>query len=161
VNFVINLAKVSRCVLPVTHTQSSALFPCCSRQVLSCCVSWLDSQTEHICSPVTSSRHAPLAGSVTSPLVLPPQTSDAERIGVDQVAKILPSGKASGSEQREWPLPTTCCGGCQMPEDGCVGYCLQQQHCMPTGTPDLWAGLVLQSRAEKMQPAVSSGYPRS
>jgi hypothetical protein len=29
------------------------------------------------------------------------QTSDAERIGVDQVAKILPSGRASGSEQRE------------------------------------------------------------
>lgn len=29
----------------------------------------------------------------------PLQTSDAERIGVDQVAKILPSGKASGSEQ--------------------------------------------------------------
>jgi hypothetical protein len=29
------------------------------------------------------------------------QTSDAERIGVDQVAKILPSGKASGPEQRE------------------------------------------------------------
>uniref|UniRef100_A0A7R9VSN0 COP9 signalosome complex subunit 6 n=1 Tax=Chlamydomonas euryale TaxID=1486919 RepID=A0A7R9VSN0_9CHLO len=27
------------------------------------------------------------------------ETSDAERIGVDQVAKILPSGKASGSEQ--------------------------------------------------------------
>ncbi len=30
----------------------------------------------------------------------PAQTSDAERIGVDQVAKIMPSGKASGSEQR-------------------------------------------------------------
>ena len=29
------------------------------------------------------------------------ETSDAERIGVDQVAKILPSGKATGSEQRE------------------------------------------------------------
>lgn len=29
------------------------------------------------------------------------QTSDAERIGVDQVAKIMPSGKASGTEQRE------------------------------------------------------------
>ena len=27
------------------------------------------------------------------------ETSDAERIGVDQVAKILPSGKATGSEQ--------------------------------------------------------------
>ncbi|MEW5297911.1 MAG: hypothetical protein WDW36_001089 [Sanguina aurantia] len=27
------------------------------------------------------------------------ETSDAERIGVDQVAKIMPSGKASGSEQ--------------------------------------------------------------
>jgi hypothetical protein len=30
------------------------------------------------------------------------QTSDAERIGVDQVAKILASGKATGTEQREW-----------------------------------------------------------
>lgn len=29
------------------------------------------------------------------------ETSDAERIGVDQVAKILPSGKASGAEQCE------------------------------------------------------------
>ena len=29
------------------------------------------------------------------------ETSDAERIGVDQVAKILPSGKATGSEQCE------------------------------------------------------------
>ncbi len=28
------------------------------------------------------------------------QTSEAERIGVNQVAKILPSGKASGSDQR-------------------------------------------------------------
>lgn len=46
----------------------------------------------------------------------PAQTSDAERIGVDQVAKILPSGKATGSEQREHarrvrllcPLCTCC-----------------------------------------------------
>jgi hypothetical protein len=29
------------------------------------------------------------------------QTSDAERIGVDQVAKITSTGKATGSEQRE------------------------------------------------------------
>jgi len=37
------------------------------------------------------------------PLTTPPlQTSDAERIGVDQVAKILPGGKATGSEQREF-----------------------------------------------------------
>ena len=28
------------------------------------------------------------------------QTSEAERIGVNQVAKILPSGKSSGSDQR-------------------------------------------------------------
>lgn len=34
----------------------------------------------------------------------PTQTSDAERIGVDQVAKIMPSGKASGSEQCESTL---------------------------------------------------------
>lgn len=37
------------------------------------------------------------------------QTSDAERIGVDQVAKILASGKATGTEQRE-------CGAAQQPE---------------------------------------------
>ncbi len=29
------------------------------------------------------------------------QTSEAERIGVDQVAKILPTGSASGSNQRK------------------------------------------------------------
>lgn len=35
------------------------------------------------------------------------QTSEAERIGVDQVAKILPSGKASGSDQcKREPLPS-------------------------------------------------------
>jgi len=32
---------------------------------------------------------------------LPAQTSEAERIGVNQVAKILPSGKCTGSDQRE------------------------------------------------------------
>lgn len=40
------------------------------------------------------------------------ETSDAERIGVDQVAKILPGGKASGSEQREWPLSSAGCCCC-------------------------------------------------
>lgn len=47
--------------------------------------------------------HAPLSMHVCPLAGLRLQTSDAERIGVDQVAKILPSGKASGSEQREWP----------------------------------------------------------
>lgn len=39
--------------------------------------------------------------------VLRLQTSEAERIGVDQVAKILPTGAASGANQRKWlnPLP--------------------------------------------------------
>lgn len=47
--------------------------------------------------------HALQQSSKLSPLVfpVPVQTSDAERIGVDQVAKIMPSGKASGSEQCE------------------------------------------------------------
>ena len=35
------------------------------------------------------------------------ETSDAERIGVDQVARIMPSGKASGAEQRESLSGTT------------------------------------------------------
>ena len=40
------------------------------------------------------------------------QTSEAERIGVNQVAKILPSGKSSGSDQREAPaLPTATLAG--------------------------------------------------
>jgi hypothetical protein len=30
------------------------------------------------------------------------QSSEAERIGVDQVTKILPTGAASGTNQREW-----------------------------------------------------------
>jgi hypothetical protein len=44
------------------------------------------------------------ASSLCLPPLPAPQTSDAERIGVDQVAKILPSGKATGTEQREWQL---------------------------------------------------------
>jgi hypothetical protein len=49
------------------------------------------------------------------------ETSDAERIGVDQVAKILPGGKASGSEQCECPLsPAGCC--CK------VGVCMPVSH---------------------------------
>ncbi len=41
------------------------------------------------------------------------QTSEAERIGVNQVAKVLPSGKASGTEQCtpllcKAPLPHAC-----------------------------------------------------
>lgn len=31
-------------------------------------------------------------------------TSEAERIGVDQVAKLLPSGATAGTDQREWNL---------------------------------------------------------
>lgn len=41
----------------------------------------------------------------------PSQTSDAERIGVDQVAKISASGRASGSEQRECLIRTCVLGG--------------------------------------------------
>jgi hypothetical protein len=51
------------------------------------------------CRPVLCLIRASLLSAGVRSYLL--QTSDAERIGVDQVAKILPSGKATGSEQRK------------------------------------------------------------
>jgi hypothetical protein len=58
----------------------------------------------HLSRPETSTVLARTRTHTLPPTLCPfspSQTSDAERIGVDQVAKILPGGKASGSEQRE------------------------------------------------------------
>ena len=60
------------------------------------------------------------------------QTSEAERIGVDQVAKILPTGAASGSNQREcsgtpWQDALAGAGGC-LPR---ASYVPSLLHCAP------------------------------
>ncbi len=84
----------------VNHLSSSSLDFCYHQ--LRCCVSLPPGPPELHLSPDSG---AP--GMVFVRAAYSIETSDAERIGVDQVARILPSGKATGSEQRELSVKRT------------------------------------------------------
>lgn len=88
--------------------------------------------------------------SLTPPLFSPPlQTSEAERIGVDQVAKILPTGANTGANQRACLLRLAPCLGLPV-------LCLRPPHLQASGAEPSSLPSALPRSPRSPRPAVTA-----